>query len=258
MRMLMLALAFLVCSISLAVDPPDEVWRQRNDLGNRYEGLRPSPVANEELELLAVQVNSPFSYAAQSTIKARFFIPKGTTAPVRLFATELDVFQNYWLESKPAMTSWKANALATFEWSSAVLDAANIPAENIGVLVPLPLSSPPGAIGVAPVHLRSVSQRPTNGVKARDAALVQVQRYLIQFRANRSLGEIGWSLANTKQVAAGVLDGSHYASSRSTVVINTPAKWPDGWYTLRVHAPRSGADGEAEVQVRLFHRRVWR
>jgi hypothetical protein len=224
----------------------DAAWRQDNDRGNRYEGVRASPIANDDLELLAMFVNRPILFTANSILHARFHIPKDTkdaSSNVRVYAWEINLQKYYWLESKPESTHWKAGQAAKFEWSTEVLEREAVEPDNLGVLAQL--SSKTVAHEVAPILLALSSTTAT------------VKEYRIILRANQSLGEMTWTVTpETKSslvLAQGKLTGEHYPTTTITLVM-TPKKLVQGvWYLMRIRAPRQGEAGIAELIIRFQH-----
>lgn len=113
----------------------NEVWRLRNDRGNRFEGRRAVTVKRPDLELVSFVGFSEDYYAQDVELKVKFFLSEA--APVTLVAREIKEETQYWMEAKP----WASRGASWNEWgpwrTGAVLRRENIPSSNLGVLVKL-------------------------------------------------------------------------------------------------------------------------
>lgn len=112
--------------------PTDDRWRQRNDRGNRHEGLIDKPVGGADLLPLSF-VGWQEAFASEVDWRVCYFLPEAR--PLRVFARELTDRHHYWMESKRVEGtggSWQ-------EWgpwpTGEVILKERIPAINLGILV---------------------------------------------------------------------------------------------------------------------------
>lgn len=130
-----------------ALGPLD--YQQR---GDHFEGVRPKPVAGEDIELISVLID----YSEEATtlpdrLHLKFFLEKADQAFVTV--REQDYHHYYWLDKVSPQHAWRPGFGNEFTWSTAsVLRQLhqNFPLEELGVLVRLKKEGPSEPEHVAP------------------------------------------------------------------------------------------------------------
>ncbi|HBA72077.1 MAG: hypothetical protein A2X82_02700 [Geobacteraceae bacterium GWC2_55_20] len=129
--------------------------------GNRYEGVRPKPVAGYDIELISTLVSSNENFNHMpDRLKMKFYLPK--PSQVYLTVRELDYKSYYWMDKINPSAPWSPGFSNCFEWSTEdvlkQLRGMNI--ADLGALARLDRQEPSALERVAPIILYS-SQLPT-------------------------------------------------------------------------------------------------
>lgn len=106
-------------------------WKQKHDLGNRWEGIVDIPTGNPPLELLSFTgYFQPF--VGETEWRVRYFSP--ARARVVVYGRDVDDSFQYWMESKSAEAA--ARQWSEFKWPTApVLVRQGIQPAIVGVTV---------------------------------------------------------------------------------------------------------------------------
>ena len=125
------------------------------DRGDRYEGVRPRPVSNYDIELISALVDYQEPAASlPATLKVRFFLPD--RMDVHVVVRELDFRQYYWLDRAKPRQPWGRGFGNEFAWpTDAVLRKLPqaVALSELGVLARLGRPEPSADERVAPVIL---------------------------------------------------------------------------------------------------------
>jgi hypothetical protein len=123
--------------------------------GDRYEGVRPRPVSNYDIELISALVDYREPAASlPSTLRVRFFLPN--EMDVHVVVRELEFRQYYWLDRVQARPPWRRGFGNEFAWpTDAVLRKLPqaVSLAELGVVARLGRPEPSADERVAPVIL---------------------------------------------------------------------------------------------------------
>jgi hypothetical protein len=92
-----------------------QVELQYQSRGNRYEGIKPRPVAGYDIELISARAD--YKEEAQrlpDRLKVKFYLEQ--LAEVHLIVRELDYKYYYWLDNVRPSTPWRPGFNNGFEW----------------------------------------------------------------------------------------------------------------------------------------------
>lgn len=128
---------------------------QYQNRGNRYEGVKPKPVAGYDIELISVLVDYDDSPTAlQEEMKVQFYLAEGNN--VFLTVRELDYKYYYWMDRiKPDMP-WNKGYQNTFHWPTETILKKlgdNIDVYDFGVIARIGNAKPKAKERIAPVIL---------------------------------------------------------------------------------------------------------
>ena len=135
------------------------------DRGDRYEGVRPSPVSGYDIELLSALVDSQEpSTALPARVKVRFFLD--AERPVYLTVRELEVRHFYWLDRAKPSRPWGRGFGNEFAWEThVVLKKLSPPLalSELGAVARLDRPEPSADERVAPLILHHSGTPKTGG-----------------------------------------------------------------------------------------------
>lgn len=148
---------FILVSLGSVADP--SLWSQQSldykQRGDHYEGIRPRPVAGEDIELISALIDhDEGTGSVPDRLRIKFFL----RASERAFVTvrEQDYKYYYWLDRVSPQNKWRPGFENEFVWSTGTvlrqLDQ-HFSIEDLGVLVRLNKESPSEPEQVAPVIL---------------------------------------------------------------------------------------------------------
>ena len=141
--------------------------------GNRYEGVRPKPIAGYDIDLISARVNyNEQGYRLPDVLKIRFYLTQ--PSEVHLTVRELDYRYYYWMDKVKPANPWRSGFKNVFEWpAEEVLKRLDdIGMYDLGVVVRLGKLQPSKLERVAPVILYHSKYPPAIG------------GYLFTFKAN--------------------------------------------------------------------------
>lgn len=150
-------LLLFVLSLNLFTEP--HVWALQDvdyqQRGDHFEGVRPKPVAGEDIELISALIDyDEGSSTLPERLHLKFFL-KGTE-PAFVTVREQDYKHYYWLDKVFPQSAWRPGFDNEFVWSTAAvlrqLDQ-HFPLEELGVLVRLKKEGPSEPEQVAPAIL---------------------------------------------------------------------------------------------------------
>jgi hypothetical protein len=125
------------------------------DRGDRYEGVRPRPVSNYDIELISARADYEEPAASlPPTLKVRFFLPDAQQ--VNIVVRELEFRQYYWLDRAQPRQPWRRGFDNEFAWpSDAVLGRLpqQVSLSDLGVVARLGGLEPSADERVAPAIL---------------------------------------------------------------------------------------------------------
>ncbi len=148
--LLLLALSFSTGQNVWALQDLD--YQQR---GDHFEGVRPKPVAGEDVELVSALIDyNEGSSTLPDRLHLKFFLKGADQAFVTV--REQDYKHYYWLDKVSPQSAWRPGFGNEFVWSTKTvlrqLDQ-NFPLEELGVLVRLKKEGPSEPEQVAPAIL---------------------------------------------------------------------------------------------------------
>lgn len=170
-RVIIAALLALSIAISPSSRSADQgVYQNR---GNRYEGIKPKPVAGSDIELLSARVD--YEEPAQSLpqdLKVKFYLQARSEAFVTV--RELANRYYYWLDKVQPAVPWGAGFGNSFDWPAkdVLQQLSPLRMYDLGILVRLDHPEPSAAEHVAPAIFYHSAYPP------------QVAGYLFVFRLN--------------------------------------------------------------------------
>ena len=151
--------SLLLFALSLNLSTGQSVWALQDldyqQRGDHFEGVRPKPVAGEDIELISALIDyNDVGSTFPDQLHLKFFL-KGTD---QAFVTvrEQDYKYYYWLDRVSPQHAWQPGFGNEFVWSTVSvlrqLDR-NFPLEELGVLVRLNTEGPSEPERVAPAIL---------------------------------------------------------------------------------------------------------
>lgn len=134
---LSLSLSLCVWFVAVTATWAEELgYRQR---GNRYEGIRGTPVSGFDIELISACVDYPENFATLGDwFRVRFFLDQ--PQPVYMVVRELDNQHYYWLDKvQPPFGGWQSGFKNEFVWPTAdvIRRLEGLGLSDLGVVVRL-------------------------------------------------------------------------------------------------------------------------
>ena len=152
-----------------------DVTLQYQNRGDRYEGIKPKPVAGYDIELISVLIDyEEKTERMPDRLKVRLFLNQ--TSDVNVVVRELDYDYYYWLDKVRPTQTWQPGFNNTFEWSTrdVLQKLSRMKVYDLGVLARLGQAQPRRIERVAPAIL--YHHRPPRSVEA----------YLFTFKTGES------------------------------------------------------------------------
>ena len=238
--LLLSMLALLYLSTGWGRASQSEVKYQ--DRGDRYEGVRGTPVS-DRVELISALVNyNEHSAGLPAQFRLKFFLKE----PARVFITvrEVDNRRNYWLDRVRPRSGWRPGYGNEFVWPTAevIRPLGGIQLTGLGALVQLDTDEPEMDVRVAPAilyHTRPPAEAPG---------------YLFAFRIGRK-ADVTWSVSRDEGNSP-VLDTQsfNWPGQRPRTVSWSAKNAREGWYRLRISVIYSNNGQEVNKIVRFYHR----
>lgn len=128
-------LFFLVIGyLNVSFSQPNDNWRKKNDLGNRYEGVVTLEVGAGSIKLLSLTIYKE-KYNTNDTLRVKFYLHRMfDNNAVKVVAQELTKLQFYWMESKPS--NWQQGWNEFSPWPvDLLLKPLDINANNLGITI---------------------------------------------------------------------------------------------------------------------------
>jgi len=163
-------LATAACSVSQYGTPSQLEYQKR---GNRYEGIKPKPVAGYDIELLSARCDYSED-TPQTPVRLRIKFYLEAPSPIYLTVRELDYKYYYWLDKVEPSSPWSKGFSNEFEWSTAdvIGRLGHLAAYDLGVVARQDRPEPSKVERIVPVIFYH-SSTPSN-----------VTGYLFAFKMN--------------------------------------------------------------------------
>lgn len=237
--LLLSTLAVLFFATAWGRAPQSELKYQ--DRGDRYEGVRGTPVS-DRVELISALVDYNEGAAAlPAQFKLKFFLREKT--PVFITVRELDNRHNYWLDRVRPRGEWRTGFGNEFAWPTAevVRRLRDIQLSGLGTVVQLGSDQPSVDVRVAPGILYHT--RPPSAVGG----------YLFTFRIGRR-ADVTCSVSEDRDKSP-VLSTQSFTmpGQRPRTVPWNAANARDGWYRLTIKVVYSNNGQEVNKIVRFYH-----
>jgi hypothetical protein len=213
------------------------------DRGDRYEGVRGSPVS-DRIELISALMDfQDASYTKTPEVfKLKLYLPSET--PIFVTVREIDVRQNYWMDRIRPSGGWRPG-MNEFAWSTneVIKPLKNLKLSDLGAVAQLETNQPSTDMKVIPAALFHTTQPRI------------VSRYAFAFRISRkanvtctiSEDKANGAVLNTKSIP-GMLGNL----PRSIVWDASAAK--EGWYRLGINVVYRNDNKEINQIVHFYHR----
>jgi hypothetical protein len=191
-----------------------EAWKAVHDLHNRWEGLgKGYNASSQTLELVSflAEPQRPL-YPEQATLNVAFYVPVNA-ASIVLYAREIDILEQYWMEAKPPKDGWRRGGWNQFGgWKTIDVLHPKIPNTNLGVVVRLDGRYPYDG-RVAPALLRSEALRDGQRIASYRAVFVPGG----EFAGGRYFVKSGCGQAAANLLVPPVALGVQYSGSPMTI-----------------------------------------
>lgn len=238
--LLLSTLALLCLGTAWGRTPQSELKYQ--DRGDRYEGVKGTPVS-DKVELISALVNyNENSTGLPAQFRLKFFLKD--PAPVFITVREVDNRRNYWLDRVRPPSGWRSGYGNEFMWPTAevVKPLGSIQLAGLGALVQLDTDEPEVDMRVAPAILYHTC--PPSGVHG----------YLFAFKIGRK-ADVTWSVSRDEGNSP-VLDTQsfNWPGQRPRTVSWSAENAREGWYRLRIKVIYSNNGQEVNKIVRFYHR----
>lgn len=236
---------WLACLIlpALGLSQPTPEWRKSHSFSNRYEGLVTLNTGDVDFEVLNFTV-APFPQIHGAVdLWVRFYCPQDMAATV--FAHEIEVSQQYWMESREINLS--AGARQEFgPWPTGdVILKEKVQPSNIAVVV-------------RPQNLQLVDYLPAVIAQDRAAQPIIVDKYVLFLRSRHNLRTLTYEVQSAKPGAAAKVEAKTIdVPNLSGIPFQLPLdarKMADGPVRLILQ----GTVGSTKLQpvtIRFYHQR---
>lgn len=149
----LLIMVFILLLLSVWVGSSlAETPLQYQSRGNRYEGIKPKPVAGEDVELISALVDyKEKGKRMPDQLKVRFYVKK----PIDIYLTvrELDYKYYYWMDKIRPSRPWRSGFVNIFKWptSEVIQQLDDLQVYDLGVIARLKKPEPSKVEHVTPV-----------------------------------------------------------------------------------------------------------
>lgn len=227
----------------LFIAPAPQSDLKYQDRGDRYEGIRGSPVS-DGVELISALVDyqdAPYANTPDQ-FKLRVYLPG--QADVSVTVREINTRENYWLDRIRPAGGWRSG-VNEFSWSTneVIKRLNNLKLSDLGAVAQLEGNQQSPDMKVAPAILfySSVPQK--------------VSGYTFAFRISRK-ADVTCTISKDETDAATL-----YTKSITGMLGNLPrattwntANAPEGWYRLRINVVYRNDGKEINQFVHFYHR----
>lgn len=221
--------------------PTDDRWRQRNDRGNRHEGLIDKPVGGPDLLPLSF-VGWRETFTSDVDWWVRYFLPE--SSQLRVFGRELTDRHHYWMESKEV----RGEGGCWDEWgpwpTGDVILKEKIPAVNLGILVQ-PEGDQGGELVLIPAFVYH-SSLPES-----------VSHYIFVLAPGRKLRQVSWELLRLDDPLAAPLRAGTLPGTREPglpIAMRLPIQDLEaGWMKVLVSGVMPNRRDPVALSFRFFH-----
>ncbi len=211
----------------------------------RYEGVKPKPVAGNDIDLLSVRADyTDTASAMPDRLKIKFYLDSASAAYV--FVRELDNRYYYWLDKVQPAVPWAAGFNNAFEWPSAdvLKQLEQLQMYDLGVLVRLDHPEPAAIEHVAPA------------IFYHSALPSRVDGYLFTFRLNGMAHITASIFAEDKQEPVFKEVYPRQAGGAPITVRWNASAAPAGRYRLVIGGWFSDTNQPISQTVSFFHQPV--
>jgi hypothetical protein len=211
--------------------------------GNRYEGVRPKPIAGYDIDLISARVNyHEKGYRLPELLKVKFYLER--PSEVHLTVRELDYKYYYWMDKVKPANPWRSGFKNVFEWpTDEVLKRLDhIGMYDLGVVARVGKSQPSKLERVAPVILYH-SKHPS-----------AIGGYLFTFKAN---GDIRITCSFYKEQDIEPLSTKVFRrllGGRPFTVRWDSSGATEGWYRLLVSGYFLNTNDPVDQAVYFYHK----
>ena len=242
---LLFCLALLVTLLlmmppSLVIGIKSQTELRYQDRGNRYEGVKGSPVS-ARVDFISALADYRENVGMTDQFKLKFYLSEKTQVYITI--RELDNRRNYWMDRIRPSSDWRTGFGNEFQWpSQEVVRPLGLQLTNLGAVVQLGSEEPSQDVRVAPAILYQSSPPRTIG------------KYLFTFMIGRK-ADATCSFSRDE-------DNSPILSTESFQMIGrrprtcswNASRASEGWYRLSVKITYSNNNEEANKVVHFYHR----
>lgn len=244
------ALAFLIAglitlSAGAGQDDPTLQYQRR---GDRLEGLRDTPVAGLDVELLSARIDAtevPSTPTWGEKLRARFYLPEKASLylTVRQLRSQATY---YWLdypEPPERAVSWQVGGMNEYGWDTVTVlkQLRNVRREDLGAVVRVGRRQPGRLERVLPVDL---SDR---------APMQMANRYRFSLKTNgkaRVTADVFSRDGNKKLYTR----PANWEQAGSPITVIWDAQAEEGWYRLVLSGNFEEGNKRLDKEIEFYHR----
>ena len=212
------------------------------DRGDRYEGIKGSPVS-DRVELISAMIEyNERSNQLPGEFKLNFYLSR--QVPVFIRVREIDNHHNYWMDKLRPASGWHTGFSNEFRWSTeeVIKSLKDIQLSDLGAVAQLDNDDPSLDMRVAPVILYT-SQLPSN-----------IGGYLFTFKISRK-ADVTCSFSKDEDNSPVLSTQSFGMPGQRPRTVNWNASnAKEGWYRLKINVVYSNNGQEVNQIIHFYHR----
>jgi len=206
-------------------------WKEKHDLGDRYEGILVIPAGRDPLQLVSFTCGELFNFNTKESYSIMFYCPDGNET--KIYAQEIDLDKGYFMEVK--RKKWDVGWNVFGPWSMDFVHGRyKIKPDNLGVLIKI-----------------ENNERYLPAVIIKEKKSIKCCKYFMYFRPGKSFSHGSYTICYKDSVVRDGKIREQFAGIPFPIIFSLKENW-FGWVKIKIQLENNSQQLYREYE--FFHK----